>query len=441
MPHRERAGVFLSLLGIARPALDDSLRAKKTRTMIVSKQRYLYSTLLLMACWTGIGVSADQPRSAPIVLVSQPAESVGGRPATSDWPMPRGDAQSTGHADQTLPRDLVVRWEYKAEEAIETTPAVVDGRVFVADVMGKVYAVNRADGSELWKIDFKTGFLAGASVQGDRVLIGDIDGNLYALDAASGEELWRQSTDGEISSAVAFHNGKALVCSQDGKLHCFSLQDGKPIWTYQTDDQIRCSPTVAGDRTFLGGCDGQLHVVDLNTGKGIGEPFQLGGPTGSTPSVIGSKAFLPIMDGVVFAFDWKDHQELWQYEDEERSQEFRNSAAVTEDLVIVSSQYKQIDAISIDTGKRAWRHTLRRRADASPVIAGEDVWIAATDGRLVRLSLKDGTQEQWSYEIRGAFLAAPAIAGEELLIADDEGVVRCFASKAKSAGSSRQTGF
>ncbi|MDB4331506.1 PQQ-like beta-propeller repeat protein, partial [bacterium] len=72
------------------------------------------------------------------------------------------------------------------------------------------------------------------------------------------------------------------------------------------------------------------------------------------------------------------------------------------------------------------RYTLKRRSDASPVIAGEDVWIAASDGRLIRLSLKDG-KEKWTYEVRGSFLAAPAIVGDELFIGDDDGILRCFA--------------
>ncbi len=347
----------------------------------------------------------------------------------ADWPVPRGDPQSTGSTPRTLPNALVVRWEYKADEAIETTPVISDGRVFVADVMGQIYAISQTDGKELWRRNYDTGFLASPAVQGQQLVIGDIEGNLYAIDVKSGEELWKTTTDGEINGSAAFHGGNVLVTSQDGKLHCFSMADGSPVWSYQTEDQIRCSPTVAGGRTFLGGCDGQLHIVDLNTGKAIGEPLPLGGPTGSTPAVSGTKAFLPIMDGAVLAFDWQQHKELWRYEDQERPQEYRNSVAVSDKLIIASSQYKQVDAISIDTGKLQWRHTLRRRADASPVIAGQDVWIAATDGRLIRLSLADGTDEKWSYEIRGSFLAAPAIAGDQLFIADDEGVVRCFGVK------------
>ena len=131
------------------------------------------------------------------------------------------------------------------------------------------------------------------------------------------------------------------------------------------------------------------------------------------------------MDGAVLAFDWKEQKQLWLYEDAERPMEYRSSAAVADDLVVVSSQSKQVDAISLATGKLKWRYSLKRRADASPVIAGRDVWVAATDGRLIRLSLASG-EEKWSYEIRGSFIAAPAIVGSQLFIGDDDGVLRCF---------------
>ena len=346
----------------------------------------------------------------------------------ADWRLARGDAESSGATATKLPDQLIVLWEFKAEEAIEVTPIVVGDKVFVGDVFGRLYAINRANGKEVWQKNYDTGFMAAAAVDKGILVVGDVEGNLYGIDPNDGREIWKQTTDGEIAGAPTFFQDNVLATSNDGKLYCFETASGKPVWTYQTDDQIRCNPTIAKDRTFLGGCDGRLHVVDLKTGKAAGEPLPLGGPTGSTPAVSGDNVFVPIMDGVVLRFDWKQHKQEWSYEDPERQQEYRASAAVKDDYVIVSSQYKQIDAISIETGERKWRHTLRRRADASPVIAGDDVWIAATDGRLVRLNLKDGKQ-RWEFEVKGAFIAAPAIAGDQLFIADDEGIVRCLGKK------------
>ena len=62
------------------------------------------------------------------------------------------------------------------------------------------------------------------------------------------------------------------------------------------------------------------------------------------------------------------------------------------------------------------------------MIAGEDVWVPATDGRLLRLSLEDGS-EKWTYEVRGSFIGGVAVTDNELFIADDDGIVRCFRKK------------
>ena len=353
------------------------------------------------------------------------ADELSGEQKATHWLLPRGDSQSSGYTPSEVTASPSVLWEAKLDEAIETTPVVGFGKVFTADVFGKIYAIDQKTGEVKWTRDFETGFLASPSLNHRKVVIGDVEGNVYALNADDGAEIWRAETGGEINGSAGFFEQTTVIASQDGKLYCFSLSDGSLKWTYQTDDQVRCSPSIASQQTFLGGCDGQLHQVDLQTGKNIGKPLPLGGPTGSTPAISGTKVVVPIMDGAVLAFDWKKQKQLWLYEDAERPMEYRSSAAVADDLVVVSSQSKQVDAISLATGKLKWRYTLKRRADASPVIAGRDVWVAATDGRLIRLSLASG-EEKWSYEIRGSFIAAPAIVGSQLFIGDDDGVLRCF---------------
>ena len=353
------------------------------------------------------------------------ADELEGSDNAAPWLLPRGNSQSSGYTPSEVASSPSILWEVKLDEAIETTPVVGFGKVFTADVFGKIYALDQKTGEVKWKRDYETGFLASPSLNDGKVVIGDVEGNVYALNTDDGKEIWRSETGGEINGSAGFFEETVVIASQDGKLYCFSLGDGTLQWTYQTEDQVRCSPSIAGRQTFLGGCDGQLHQVDLKTGMTIGKPLPLGGPTGSTPAISGSKVVLPIMDGAVLAFDWKKQEQLWLYEDTERPMEYRSSAAISDDLVVVSSQSKQVDALSLETGKLRWRYNLKRRADASPVIAGGDVWIAATDGRLIRLSLASG-EEKWSYEIRGSFIAAPAIFGSRLFIGDDDGVLRCF---------------
>ncbi len=351
-------------------------------------------------------------------------------PALADWPVPRGDAQSTGAAKASLPEDLVVRWEFTAAQPIDATPVVSEGRVFLADIEGRLYCLKLEDGKELWRLATGVGFASSPSIDGDLLVIGDLDGVVHAVDAQAGRLRWTAEVGGEISSDAAFFEDRVLIASQDGNLYGLARADGSKLWTYETSDQIQCNPSLAGDRTFLGGCDGNLHSVSVRDGKSVAEPLPLGGPTGSTPAISADLAVLPIMDGAVVAIDWKANRELWRYVDDERSQEYRTSPAVSDDLAVVTSQNRHVDALDLKSGKRRWRYTLRRRADASPVIAGADVWIASTDGRLTRLSLVDGS-EKWQFEIRGQFTSSPAVAQGRLFIADNRGVVRCLSAPAE----------
>ncbi len=344
-----------------------------------------------------------------------------------DWPFPRADLQATGCVNESLPEKLAVVWEFKGENSFEAPVVIVGDKLFAADANGLIYAIDVATGKELWRVETELGFTTSPVVQDGLLVVGDVDGEIFALDAATGKERWKAKAKAEISGAATFYNDWVLITSQDGKLYALSKADGANVWTYETADQIRCSPTIAGDRTFLGGCDGNLHNIRLSDGTAAADPLPLGGPTGSTPAVIDHHAYLPIMAGAVLAFDWKENKEVWRYEDDEREQEYRSSAAVNDKLVIVSSQNKQVDALERATGKRIWRYTLRRRADGSPIMAGDDCWIASTDGRLIRLSLKDG-KEKWSFEIGGQFIAGPSIANGRLYIPDNKGVIRCFGS-------------
>lgn len=351
---------------------------------------------------------------------------IGGAVA-ADWPLSRGDAQSTGSTTEQLPAELTVRWEFTASEPIDASPLIVGDKVYLADVGGLLYCLQLKDGQELWRLETGIGFASSPAVDGDLLVIGDLDGMVHAVAADTGELRWAREVGGEISSDAAFFEDRVLIASQDGNLYGLARNDGAGLWKYETSDQIQCNPSIAQDRTFLGGCDGNLHAVSLRDGTAKSDPVPLGGPTGSTPAIVGDVAVLPIMDGAVVAIDWKARRELWRYVDEERSQEYRTSPAVRNRSVVVASQNRQVDSIDLETGQRNWRYTLRRRADASPVIAGDDVWIASTDGRLTRLSLADGT-EQWQFEIRGQFTSPPAIAQGRLVVADSRGVVRCLAA-------------
>ncbi len=407
--------------------------------------------LLIIHCIASLNVAADQ---------------------LPTWTLARGDSGASGAVAARMPDNLKLLWEHETAEAIETTPVCDGERVFVTDVMGGIEALKLNSGDSIWRREFETGFGCSPSLylpaairdnsepaiakipiidvpvtdiddgtdadpsnRSDTALlvVGDVEGNVYGMNPQTGETIWKYATEGEISAAPSFFavpredsfEIRVLQTSQDGSLYCLAAHTGKLLWKYESGDQIRCSATIASGKTFLGGCDGGLHIIDLATGKATRDPLPLGGPTGSTPAISGEEVFVPIMDGVLYAFNPTSGDVIWKFEDPDRPQEYRSSVAIGTDRIVVASTNKHVDAINRTTGERIWRKTLLRRADASPLIAGDEVWIASTDGELLRLSLADGEQV-WSFEARGKFIAGPALVGNRLIIADDDGIVRCF---------------
>ncbi len=343
---------------------------------------------------------------------------------SAEWATQRGNAAATGAIEQSVNENLQLAWKYSLGDGIEATPVVSGGRVYVGDFQGKFVCLDLKEGSVIWQTEISAA-KAAAAVNKESLVVGDLDGIVHALDVQNGKEQWKFDLGGVVDSGPTIVDGKVFIASQAGELVCLSLKEGKEHWRYETSDQLRCSPTIAHGRAFLGGCDGQLHQIDIETGKAAGEPLPLESPTAATPAIVGDLAIVPTFGGMVFALDWRQGKRVWTYDDSEQQREFRTSAAVTAQVAVVTGQGKQVTAINMSDGKLLWQEALRRRSDASPVIAGESVFIAATDGQLLRMDLKSG-RTTWKYEIRGSFLTSPALSDGSLIAVTDKGEVLCF---------------
>jgi outer membrane protein assembly factor BamB len=347
----------------------------------------------------------------------------------ADWPLSRGNSSSTGATAQTLPEKLEILWEYQVKGlGFDAGPIIADGMVFAADADGNVLALNLKSGSELWKKKFEAGYLASPAYHAGTVYLGDMDGMLRAFDPKSGEQKWEYDLKREIDAGANFFGDKVLVTSQSGSLVAVSQADGKLQWQYETGDQLQCGPSLADKLTFLGGCDQHLHIVDVESGKPVAEKIPIEAPTGSTPSISGSTVLVPNYKGQIWAFESPSNKLLWKFEDQKLANEFKNSVAIADGIVVANSGNRRVFALELSTGRVLWEQSVKRRSDSSPVIAGKQVIIAGTDGRVLRFELTTG-KELPVIELKGSFLGSPAIADGKIVLASDRGDIYCLGEK------------
>ncbi|QGJ72151.1 Pyrrolo-quinoline quinone [Planctomycetales bacterium 10988] len=349
---------------------------------------------------------------------------------SQEWPVFRGNAQSTGVAQNPLPDELAVRWKFADLEAsFESTPVIVEGVVYVGGLApdGKLYAIDLKTGKEKWSFQVEGGFQAAAAVKDDQVYIGDSDGIFYALDRNKGTELWRIETDAEIISSANFYQDKVLFGSYDQCFYCVTRESGEVAWKLETDGPVHASITVVEDRAFIAGCDELLRVVNLNEGKEIGH-IQIGGQAAATPAVSGDLLYVGNLVDTFYCVNWRELSIVWEFRNPERSLPYRSSAAISKEAIFVGGRDRLLKAIHPKSSELLWSFPVRRGIDGSPVIAGSRVYFGSPRGTVYALDAKSG-EAVWEYEAGGDFLGSPAIAENALVIANGNGEVLCFAGE------------
>ena len=116
--------------------------------------------------------------------------------------------------------------------ATMSSPAVVDGVVYMGSQGGSIYAVNASNGSLLWN------YTAVWSVVGDQsspavvngiVYIGSDDHNVYALNATNGAKLWNFTTSYIVDSSPTVIDGVVYIGSAEG-VYALNADNGAKIW-------------------------------------------------------------------------------------------------------------------------------------------------------------------------------------------------------------------
>lgn len=102
-------------------------------------------------------------------------------------------------------------------------------RLYVSDSLGRVHALDRLTGEELWVRDeLLRRRLSGPAVIGDYVVAGDYQGYLHVMRKSDGVLVGREKFKDRISAQPLVRGGRALVMTEGGQLSAVSItaEDG-----------------------------------------------------------------------------------------------------------------------------------------------------------------------------------------------------------------------
>ena len=111
---------------------------------------------------------------------------------------------------------------------IDVDPVVVDDVIYVAGYQGRLAAVKIGSGEIIWNRDFSS--YSGLYVDSQRVYITDAAGQIWALNRYNGSTLWRQDKLLRRQLTAPQAQDRYLVVGDyDGYLHWLSREDGSLI--------------------------------------------------------------------------------------------------------------------------------------------------------------------------------------------------------------------
>jgi outer membrane protein assembly factor BamB len=206
---------------------------------------------------------------------------------------------------------------------ILSTPAVVDGVIYVGDSNDRrhdVHAIDAATGLEVWRFQTEWSVSASPTVVDGIVYITSLDGFLYALDAATGDEIWSNQLSGFFASgsesSPAVVSGKVYAIAEGGTIRALDAATGNLLW------QSPCggfsgsgpSPTVVDGVVYVGALipvfgQGILCAFEADSGETLWsvEPDPAGTPD---VTVYGGIVYM-ILDNTIFALDAATGTTLW----------------------------------------------------------------------------------------------------------------------------------
>lgn len=308
-----------------------------------------------------------------------------------------------------------LKWKFQTHGEVNSSPAIVDGVVFVGSNDGNLYAIDQETGSKKWAFATNGRIPSSPAVANGMVYFGSYDGNFYAVGAADGKLKWKFSNRGERRFAATHLHGS------------FPLGETMP----DPFDVYLSSPAVWNGAVYFGSGDGNVYALDAATGA-LKWKFQTGDVVHASPAIADGKLFVGSWDSYFYSFDAMTGKELWRFKTGEDADihnqvGIQSSATVSNGRVYFGCRDSNLYALDAITGRQRWVYNNKGSwVITSPVVREGKIYFATSDtATLHTLDAASGAHID-SLKFQWPFFASPSVAGDLLYLAGQDGKLQAI---------------
>jgi outer membrane protein assembly factor BamB len=387
----------------------------------------LASGLLLTACgledeW--FGTPEDPPLPGERIAILDLDRTLAPDPAISDrrvvlpepfanpaWPQAGGPPEHAAYhlalSDSPQPVWRVDIGEGSDDDArILTQPVVADGLVYTLDAVSTVSAFDVDSGELRWRVDLEP----------------------------------EDEDDGYFGGGIAHAEGRLFVTTGFARVFALSASDGEVIWDVRLPTPLRAAPTVADGRVFVLSLDNRLEALSVEDGRQLWVHSSIQEATGlvgaASPAVSGYVVVAPFSSGDLIALQAQNGRVLWneslaslrRFDQVDNIAHIRGLPVIDRGLVIAIGNSGRMAAIDLRRGLRAWELDLG--GTETPWAAGDFIFVVSSTGQVVCLARNSG-RVRWVQNLPRfedpedqddpIFWRGPVLAGERLIVAGSNG--------------------
>lgn len=354
---------------------------------------------------------------------------------SQDWPKFGYDPQNTGYSPSSGPSVGNLQWEYTTAGYDVTSPAVVDGKVYVSSGDDKIYCLDADTGASIWNYSLYWDASSPTVARG-KVYLGGESG-ILCLNADWGTEIWNEDYSSGQTTSPVVADGLVYIGTPGGRVWSFIADTGDFRSNYEVTGRIHSSPAVAdGKVVIVHGDDDGGWVTWLK----IEEPWSSLSPKWSYPfdgvNVMLSPA---VADGLVYVgseyavhcLEYDVYQEevteKWEFP-EEYWERVTSSPTVADGEVYIGFE-DRVYCLDAYTGVPTWNYTTGFPVTSTAVADG-NVYVSSDDGKIYCLNADTGAWI-WEFQIEATeeiITSSPAVADGKLYVSTSNGKVYCLGS-------------
>ena len=279
------------------------------------------------------------------------------------------------------------------------SPTIMGNQILLSDEKGKLVAINKSSGKQIWHFSEKMNFSGSAAYGDHQVYIGTSDANVLAINAQTGKLIWQHTVSDQIVGKPAYAKHIVVVKTLDGKLFGLRSSDGKQLWNYDEGNpelvlKGESDPVIVNGKVISGFPDGKMVVLNLETGNLVWEA-----------QVADSQGFSTLA----------------------RMVDINTTPVVSAGLVYVGTYQGNISAYALSTGHRVWEHKISTYSGLT--VDGSNVYVTDADGVLWAFNKKAGTVNWNQKALKHYMLSGPTAYKKYVALGDNIGNLQLFMKK------------